>query len=110
MSVENKPKRRGRWKPGESGNPGGRPKGSRTFAVKRMVAKALSDPAVEAEAIRQLQSNFQGKKTVVPALEFAARVNKEIGLGSGDVMPGMTINVFTNLRPGRLKRVAGGGA
>jgi hypothetical protein len=43
-------------------------------------------------------------KTVVPTLEFAARLNREVGLGSEDRTPGVTIIFKTNLRPGSLRR------
>ena len=37
-------KRDSRFKPGQSGNPGGRPKGSKTYAIRELVAQALADP------------------------------------------------------------------
>jgi len=46
----------------------------------RIIAEALSNPATQAEAIRQLREALTRRKTVLAALEFAARVNKEAGL------------------------------
>jgi len=66
--------------------------------------KSLDDKT-EAEAVRYLRENFKGKKTVLPALEFAARLNREIGLGTnGDTPGGVTIRFISNLRPGALRR------
>jgi len=54
--------------------------------------KSLDDKT-EAEAVRYLRENFKGKKTVLPALEFAARLNREIGLGTnGDGDEGLGTN------------------
>jgi len=40
---------------------------------------------------------------VIPSLEFAARVNKEIGQGSRDGgSGGITINFISNVRPEKL--------
>jgi hypothetical protein len=40
---------------------------------------------------------------VIPSLEFAARVNKEIGQGSGDGGGGgVTIKFISNVRPEKL--------
>jgi hypothetical protein len=36
-------------------------------------------------------------------LELAARLNREIGLGSEDRPPGITITFVSNLKPGSLK-------
>ena len=62
---------------GQSGNPGGRPKGSRTFAIRELVAEALADPATGEAAIAEFRRALSRTRTVVPSLEFAARVNKE---------------------------------
>lgn len=71
-----------RFQSGVSGNAGGRPKGSKTFAVREYVAEAITDPETRRRAIEQLKANLAGRRSVVPALEFAARINREIGLGS----------------------------
>jgi len=90
--------------PGQSGNPGGRPKGTKTFSVLRIIAEALSNPATQAEAIRQLREALTHRKTVLAALEFAARVNKEVGLrADGRRAGGVTILMRTNIRPERLR-------
>ncbi len=89
-----------------SGNPGGRPKGAPAliYSVRQLVAEALSDPEVWKGARTTLQESFKARKSVVPALEFAARVNREIGLGSDQQAAGVTIIVQTNIRADRLRR------
>jgi hypothetical protein len=67
--------------PGVSGNSGGRPKGSKTFAIKALIAEALSDPKVWNEAIDRSRETLRGRKTVINGLEFSARVNREIWSG-----------------------------
>jgi hypothetical protein len=67
-----------------------------------MIAEAL-DEATRAQAISTFQENVKGRKSNVNALEFAARVNKEIGLGSGEQMGGVVINVYTQIRPEKLR-------
>jgi hypothetical protein len=47
-----------------------------------MVAEALTDEATRKEAILRLRDSLKQRKTVVQTPEFAARVNREIGLGS----------------------------
>ena len=42
-------------------------------------------------------------KTVVTDLEWAARVDREVGLGSESQLAPVTIIINTNLEPGRLK-------
>ena len=65
---------RGRpFQKGQSGNPGGRPKGSRTFAIRELVAEALADPATREAAIAEFRRALSRTRTVVPSLEFAAR-------------------------------------
>jgi hypothetical protein len=92
---ESHPRGSGRpFRPGESGNPGGRPSRSKTFAVREYVAEAITDPETRRQAIEQLKANLTGRRSVVPALEFAARVNREIGLGS-DQAAGVTISIRT---------------
>ena len=90
--------------PGVSGNAGGRPKGIPNFSILRMVAEALTDKTTRADAITRLQETMKNRKTVLQSLEFAARVNREIGLGSEDRPPGVTITFVSNLQPGALKR------
>jgi hypothetical protein len=73
---------------GQSGKPGGRPKGSRTFAIRELVAEALADPSTREAAIQEFRRALSRTRTVIPSLEFGARVNKEIGQGSGEWRPG----------------------
>jgi len=56
------------------------------------------------EAVRRLQENLKNRRSVLPTLELAARLNREIGLGSEDRPPGITITFVSNLRPGALRR------
>lgn len=88
--------------PGQSGNPGGRPKGTKTYSVRSLVADALDDPTREA-AILKFREVVATPERCVPTLEFAARVNKEIGVGSDQAVVGVAIYINTNLRVGRLK-------
>jgi hypothetical protein len=92
-----------RFQPGVSGNPTGRPK---TFSIHQLVAEAIDDKDTRTEAVKRLQDNLKRAKTVVNTLEFAARVNHEIGLGSEERVGGVTIIFQTNLKPGSLKRPA----
>jgi hypothetical protein len=83
-----------------SGNSGGRPKGSKTFAIKALIAEALSDPGVWNEAIDRYRETLKARKTVINGLEFAARVNREIGVGgAGETPAGVTIIFESNIRP-----------
>jgi len=91
--------------PGHSGNAGGRPKGSQTYAIRTLVAEALNDPNVWREAVERYRETLKTRKTVISGLEFAARVNREIGLGSNDEVPGRVTIIFeSNIRPGALRR------
>ena len=63
---------RGRpFKPGQSGNPGGRPKGSKTYAIRELVAQALADPATREAAIAEFRRALTRSKSVILAIEFA---------------------------------------
>jgi len=63
---------RGRpFKPGQSGNPGGRPKGSKTYAIRELVAQALADPATREAAIAEFRRALTRSKSVILAMEFA---------------------------------------
>jgi len=100
---ENRPNRtaNGKFAKGHSGNPGGRPRGAKTIAynVREVVGEAINDPGVRKQVIEQVKGNLQNRKTVLPALEFAARLNREIGLGSGEAPAGVTIIFESNIRP-----------
>jgi Family of unknown function (DUF5681) len=92
---------------GVSGNPGGRPRGSKTYAIRQLVAEALNDPNVWKEAVDRYCETLKTRKTVISGLEFAARVNREIGLGSDTAVGGVTLIFQSNLKPGALRRGAG---
>jgi Family of unknown function (DUF5681) len=87
-----------RFKKGISGNPGGRPRDSKTYAIRQLVAEAINDPLVRKAAVDQVKGTLQHRRTVLPALEFEARLNKEIGLGSGEAPTGVTI-IFESKHP-----------
>ena len=88
---------------GVSGNAGGRPKGIPSFSVPSLVADALSDKNTRADAIERLQDTIRNRKTVLQSLEFAARVNRETGLGSEDRRAAVTITFAFHLKPGSLR-------
>jgi hypothetical protein len=73
-------RQRGRpFQKGRSANPGWRPKGSRTFAIRELVAEALADPTTREAAIQEFRRALARTRTIISSLEFAARPNKEIG-------------------------------
>ena len=53
--------------------------------------------------VQKLRQVVTTQKTVVQALESAARINREVGLGSEDQPRGVTIIFHTNIDPSRLK-------
>ena len=53
--------------PGHSGNAGGRPKGSKTYAIRQLVAEALNDPKVWKEAVERYRETLKTRKTVLLA-------------------------------------------
>jgi hypothetical protein len=89
-----------RFQPGISGNPSGRPK---TFSIHQLVAEAIDDKETRAEAVKRVQENLKNRRSVLSTLELAARLNREIGLGSEDRVGGITINFVSNLQPGALR-------
>ncbi len=88
---------------GVSGNPGGRPKGAKTYNVRRLWGDALDDPATRPRVVEALRGAVTHRRTVVQSLESAARINKEIGLGSEQAGGGVVITVYTNIEPGSLR-------
>jgi hypothetical protein len=67
------------------------------------VATALEDPGVLKVVVQKLREVVTTQKTVVQALESAARFNHEIGLGSDTPVGGVMIIMNTNIDPNRLK-------
>lgn len=79
------------FRPGKSGNPGGRPKGYKPYAIRQLFAEALA--AMKPEVLEVLKAALVDAKRHLPALELAARLSKEIGLGSDQQLAGVTIVV-----------------
>lgn len=65
--------------------------------------EALDDPKTVKLIIEKLRAATTTTKSVVPALESAARINREIGLGSDMPAGGVQINIYSNIRRGKLK-------
>jgi hypothetical protein len=63
------------------------------------VAGALADPATREAAITEFRRALSRTRTVIPSLEFAARINREIGPGAGDGASGVVINFISNVDP-----------
>jgi hypothetical protein len=59
--------------------------------------------------VKRLQDNLKRAKTVVNTPEFAARVNRDMGLGSDTAVGGVTLIFQSNLKPGALRRRASTG-
>jgi len=66
------------FQPGQSGNPGGRPFGLKPFSVLRVIADALADEPTGKAALAAYKVAVADPKTVLAALELAARLNGEI--------------------------------
>jgi hypothetical protein len=70
------------WKPGQSGNPNGRPKAPRlTERDQHAILTALTGTLGEGsqrDAIKAMQVVLTNPKTVLKALEFCARLNGEL--------------------------------
>ena len=70
------------WKPGQSGNPNGRPRAPRfTERDQHVVVAALAglfDEATRQGAIKVLRAALTTPRTVLKALELAARLNGEL--------------------------------
>lgn len=92
---------RGQFPPGQSGNPGGRPRGLKVFSVRKLFGEAFN--AASPKALKTLIAAFSDDKRHLGALELAARVNKEIGLGSDAQLAGVTI-VVQGIDPQALRR------
>jgi len=90
-----------RFQPGVSGNPSGKPK---RFSIHQLIADAVDDKQTRDEVVRRLQENLRNRRSVLATLELAARLNREIGLGSEDQPQRVTITFVSNLTPGSLRR------
>ena len=91
------------FKKGQSANPGGlpgRPKGSKTYAVLRIVERAIAEEGVEGGMVKVLAERLKTEARRED-LEFMARLTREIGADSV-VVPTMTINIITNVDPSKL--------
>ena len=88
-----------RFQPSVSGNPGGRPKGPKTYSIRTLVADALEK--VREDVIEELQARLTSSKTILPGLELAARLNKEIGSGQDGGAP-VQIIIRTNVDATKL--------
>ena len=53
----------------------------------QLVAEAIDDKHTREEALKRLQENLKNRRSVLATLELAARLNREIGLGSEDGRP-----------------------
>jgi len=79
---------------------------NRTSAV-RTSDEALADPATREAAIAEFRRVLTRSKSVVAGLEFVAKVNREIGAGSGQPEPGgVTIIFQSNVDPMKLRAAA----
>ena len=90
------------FKPGQSGNPGGTPKGFKHYRFARVVIEAMDKPT-EQETLKALRACFRSPKRVLEALTTAGRFTKEIGLGSEDAPVGVTIVFTSPLRKEKLR-------
>jgi len=78
------------WKPGQSGNPNGRPRAPRfterdQHAILTALAGALGEGA-QRDAIKAMQAVLTNPRTVLKAMELCARLNGELELDSSPQM------------------------
>ena len=73
------------WKPGQSGNPSGRPRSPRfTERDQHVIVAALAgifDEATRQGAIKMVRAALTTPRTALRALELAARLNGELTAG-----------------------------
>ena len=71
------------WRPGQSGNPRGRPRAPRfTLREQHVILEALSqaaDETVRPRAIEAFRACVTNPRTVLKAIELVARLNGELG-------------------------------
>ena len=91
-----------RFRPGQSGNAGGRPRGS--YSILGLFTEALQAQGVNAVIVQKIQDHLRNDRRFLAILELAARINREIGLGSDEGPRGVVIHIHTNLKPGELRR------
>ncbi len=91
------------FRPGQSGNPGGRPKGLKVFSVLRIVGEAMDDEKTHEGQITALRGCLTSQRRTIEAHILAARVNKEIGMGSEQSGGGVQVLVQTNITVGGLR-------
>jgi hypothetical protein len=53
-------------------------KGAKTYAIRELVAQALADPATREAAIAEFRKALARGKSVIPAMEFAAKVSDSV--------------------------------
>jgi len=92
------------FKPGRSGNPSGRPKGSKDVMprVRDLFNRVMEGSTEAAEAA--LQRALTSPRTVLACLELGAKLNREIGQAAGDGASGAPIVIFaSNVQVGKLE-------
>ena len=102
MPAKRRPLHDHLFKPGQSGNPGGRPKGVKTYRFAQLFIEAMNKPTAD-ETVVALRACFRSRKRVLEAIVAAGRFTKEIGLGSEDAPIGVTIVFTSPLRKEKLR-------
>lgn len=99
-------RKRTSWKPGQSGNPKGRPPGI-VETKPRGLMRQLFDDALDANTrqrtVQTLQDVLTDRRRVIDALTLGARLTREIGLGSDEGSARVTIIFKSPLRPEKLR-------
>jgi hypothetical protein len=57
---------------------------AQNLADARRITPHCRQVEIEKEAIRRVQDSLKNRRSILPALELAARLNREIGIGSED--------------------------
>ncbi len=90
-------------RPGQSGNPGGRPKGLKVFSVRRIFGEAMDDEKTHEGQVLAIRGCLTSQRRTIEAHIAAARVNKEVGIGSEQSGGGVQVFVQTNIKVGGLR-------